>query len=179
MIRPLTIVLCLASGLAMADTVTLAPAGGFQFCIRNPSFCGPHAPANSTDMALLVRVNRQVNDGILPDPLSTPDRKRAENGNWRVVTPGGLGGCVEYTWTKYMLLAWGGVPQGAMRFAQVHAPGSDEDHAVLLVRVKGVEVVLDNLTPVIWPADLTKYEWLAVQDETNGLRWIKPDGVPK
>lgn len=182
MTRALTLAaigLCLASGLAMAGQVAPAPSGGFQFCIRNPSFCSTHAPANSSDMALIQLINRKVNDRILPDPLSTAERVRAENGNWRVVLPEGLGGCIEYTLTKYMLLAWGGIPVGAMRFAQVRAPGADENHAVLLVRVKGVEVVLDNLTPVIWPADLTHYEWIAVQDETNGMRWIKPEGAPK
>jgi predicted transglutaminase-like cysteine proteinase len=111
------------------------------------SFCtAPIASAaKPSDMAAIMRVNRQVNDAILPDPLATDAEKRAENGNWRVVMPGGVGGCVEYVQSKRFLLAWAGIPTGAMRMAQVRTKDG-ELHAVLLVRVGGQTVVLDNLT---------------------------------
>jgi predicted transglutaminase-like cysteine proteinase len=113
------------------------------------SFCTApsSAAAKLSDMAAIMRVNRQVNDAILPDPLATDAAKRAENGNWRVVMPGGVGGCVEFATTKRLLLAWAGIPTGAMRMAQVRTKDG-ELHAVLLVRVGGQTVVLDNL---LWP----------------------------
>jgi predicted transglutaminase-like cysteine proteinase len=149
-----------------------APAGALQFCIRNPSFCTSPtaAAAKLSDMAAIMRVNRQVNGAILPDPLATDAAKRAENGNWRVVMPGGVGGCVEFVQTKRALLAWAGIPTGAMRMAQVRTKDG-EFHAVLLVRVGGQTVVLDNLTPVIWPIDLARLDVVAVQD---GWGWVTP-----
>jgi predicted transglutaminase-like cysteine proteinase len=51
-------------------------------------------------------------------------------------------------------------------------------HMVLLVRIDNEVVVLDNLTPVIWPAGRADYDWLAVQDlsDVNPRQWVKPEG---
>jgi predicted transglutaminase-like cysteine proteinase len=166
--------------LLLAAALGTPPPGAIQFCVRNPSFCVAHqeVSAQASDMALLERINLLVNEGIQPDRLDTADGRREENRNWRVVAPGGVGGCVEYAQTKLLLLAWGGVPLNAMRLAQVHRNGdpADEAHAVLLVRINNVPVVLDNLTPAIRPAVLTGYEWLAVQD---GWQWTKPQQAPR
>ena len=125
-------------------------------------------------MAVLDRVNRSVNNQIVPVQARSDDEKRKANRDWRVALPGEGGNCVEYAWTKFMLLAWAGIPTGAMRFAQVRVPGSSDFHALLLVRVQNAEVALDNLTPAILPTDKLQYEWVAVQDPANGWQWIKP-----
>jgi predicted transglutaminase-like cysteine proteinase len=164
---------------AEADSVT-PPSGAVRFCISNPAYCEAHEPVSVpvSIMPTLQRINSAVNDGIVPGALDTDEQKRAEILNWRVVPFGGVGDCLEYAITKMNLLSYSGVPMGAMRLAQVRTPRR-ELHAVLLVRVKGIEVVLDNLTPVIWPTDSTAYEWVAVEDQTNGWAWGKPDGAPQ
>jgi predicted transglutaminase-like cysteine proteinase len=163
----LTLSALLLATTANAGTVT-PPSGALQFCLRNNSFCDPHPVTSAplTDMPTIMRVNRQVNDAILPDPLATDAAKRAENGNWRVVMPGGVGACVEYVQSKRFLLAWAGIPTGAMRMAQVRTKDG-ELHAVLLVRVGAQTVVLDNMTPVVWPIDLAGLDVVAVQDGWN------------
>lgn len=158
------------SGAGTQAEPTAAPAGATQFCLRNPSFCEPHTPVSApmSAMSVIQQVNREVNSQILPQTFSTDAEKRAENSNWRVVMPAGLGGCVEFVQTKRLLLAWAGIPMGAMRFAQVRSPTlSDQFHAVLLVRIGRVEVVLDNLSPAIWPVDLAKYQFVSIQDGWN------------
>src|SRR6185437_5810034 len=160
----LALLACLAAGTASAQSEgpsTTAPAGATQFCIRDPAFCAPRAIASvpASAMAVLERVNRSVNNQIVPVQARSDDEKREANRDWRVALPGEGGNCVEYAWTKYLLLAWEGIPTGAMRFAQVRVPGSSDFHALLLVRVQNAEVALDNLTPVIWPASKLQYEW--------------------
>ena len=176
----LALLACIAAGTASAapdeGVDTAAPAGAMAFCIRDPAFCQPReitsAPASA--MAVLERVNRSVNARIVPVEARSDEEKRQANRNWRVALPGEGGNCVEYAWTKYMLLAWEGIPAGAMRFAQVRVPGNADFHALLLVRIQNAEVALDNLTPIIWPVDKLQYAWVAVQDPANGWHWIKP-----
>jgi len=176
----LALLACLAAGAASAaqseEPSITAPAGANQFCLRNPAFCQPReiASAPASAMAVLERVNRSVNNQIVPVQARSDDEKREANRDWRVALPGEGGNCVEYAWTKFMLLAWEGIPTGAMRFAQVRVPGSSEFHALLLVRIQNTEVAMDNLTPIIWPADKLQYEWVAVQNPANGWQWIKP-----
>src|SRR5438067_4055339 len=133
------------------------PPGAVTFCLHNPSFCTAHdeVKAPLSALPLLARINALVNDSITPEALDTAEEKRAENRNWRVLAPEGLGSCADYAWTKYMLLAWSGVPMGAMRVAEVRLPGSQELHAVLLVRSEEDLLVLDNLTTAIRPAGQT------------------------
>lgn len=178
-------ILSAASVPALADTPAAAPNGWVRFCTQNASFCDRHDAASApiSMMPVLDRANRVVNDGVLPEALNTSDQRNAETRDWRVVVKGGIGACVEYSLTKEMLLSWAGIPEGAMRLAQVHRTqdAAGMFHMVLLVRVQGVEVVLDNLTPVIWPADKEQWDWIAVQDNTgaNSWAWVKPDGAPK
>jgi len=176
----------LLSGPAYADIQVAAPNGADKFCILSPSFCDERTIVSAplSDMSALKRINATVNVSILPEALDTALERRSETLDWRVVLPDMLGACVEYATTKEWLLAWEGVPEGAMRLAQVHNPRDPDPtmmHMVLLVRIDGGVVVLDNLTPVIWPADRTDYVWLAVQDlsDVNPRQWVKPVGAPQ
>src|SRR3954468_1815423 len=174
-------VLCCFLSAASAEPAAQPPPGAISFCLRNPSFCNGHGAATAPASALpaLNSINRRVNAGISPGRLDTPEQARAENRNWRVVAPEGEGDCNEYAWTKFMLLAWSGIPMGAMRVAEVRVPQTGALHVVLLVRTDEKLLVLDNLTPTIWPAGATNYEWLAIQDERARMQWIKPEGPPR
>jgi predicted transglutaminase-like cysteine proteinase len=176
--------LCYADS-AYADIQVAAPYGADRFCILSPSFCDERtiASAKLSDMSALKRINAAVNVSIVPEALDTALERRTETRDWRVVLPDMLGACVEYATTKEWLLAWEGVPEGAMRLAQVHNPRDPDPtmmHMVLLVRIDGGVVVLDNLTPVIRQANSTGYDWLAVQDlsDANPRQWVKPAGAP-
>jgi len=164
-----------------AEPAAEPPPGAISFCLRNPSFCNGQgaATAPASAMPALISINRRVNTGISPGRLDTPEQAREENRNWRVVAPQGEGDCNEYAWTKFMLLAWSGIPMGAMRVAEVRVPQTGDLHVVLLVRTQEKVLVLDNLTPTIWPTSATNYEWLAIQDERTRMQWIKPDGPPR
>jgi predicted transglutaminase-like cysteine proteinase len=177
--------LCYA-GSAYADIQVAAPYGADRFCILSPSFCDERTIASAplSDMSALKRINAAVNVSIVPEALDTALERRTETRDWRVVLPDMLGACVEYATTKEWLLAWEGVPEGAMRLAQVHNPRDPDPtmmHMVLLVRIDGGVVVLDNLTPVIRQANSTGYDWLAVQDlsDANPRQWVKPAGAPQ
>ena len=174
------------AGPAYADMPVASPYGADQFCILSPSFCDERTTVSAplSDMSILERINATVNVSIVPEALDTPRERRIETRDWRVVMPDMLGACVEYATTKEWLLAWGGVPEGAMRLAQVRSPRDSDPtmmHMVLLVRIDGGVVVLDNLTPVIRPADSAGYDWLAVQDlsDVNSRQWVKPKGAPQ
>lgn len=162
--------------LIFAAAIAVAPPhGAIRFCISNPAYCEAHDPVSApiSIMPLLQRINSAVNDGIVPGSINNADQARDESRNWRVVPFGGVGDCVEYALSKETVLSYLGVPMGAMQLAEVRTPRG-ELHAVLLVRVKGVEVVLDNLTPIIWPTESTQYDWIAVQDQTTGFGWATP-----
>jgi predicted transglutaminase-like cysteine proteinase len=90
--------------------------------------------------------------------------RRTATGAWSC--PAVSAACVEYVQSKRFLLAWAGIPTGAMRMAQVRTKDG-ELHAVLLVRVGAQTVVLDNMTPVVWPIDLAGLDVVAVQDGWN------------
>jgi predicted transglutaminase-like cysteine proteinase len=174
------------AGPTHADIPVAAPHGAERFCILSPSFCDQRMTVSAplSKMSTLERINATVNISILPEALDTPLERRTETRDWRVVLPDMLGACVEYATTKEWLLAWEGVPEGAMRLAQVHSPRDSDAttaHMVLLVRINNEVVVLDNLTPVIWPADNAGYDWLAVQDlsDVNPRQWVKPEGPPQ
>lgn len=169
----------------LAGSPMQAPAGSIAFCTRNPSFCDHHERA-SEPVAIMDRMgmwNARVNGNIVSFSLDGADARRQETQNWRTVMPGGIGDCVEYALTKYQLLAWSGVDQGAMEFAIVHRhqDALDMNHMVLLVRVARVWVVLDCLTNAILPADDTSFDWIEMSDHTaiNPWTWNKLDGAPQ
>jgi len=134
-----------------------------EFCTANPSFCESAKPESAPLSAheTIFDINRRVNDSVA----------QAERLPLRLTMPGGAGDCKAYAMTKYFLLAWSGIPAGAMRFAAVHTPGCDRNHFVLLVRIGGELFLLDNLTDVVWRAAEARYEWLAVQREDDRASW--------
>lgn len=109
---------------ASAEIPTAAPAGWIRFCMSNPWFCQQHGRATVLDgqeaRTILQTVNQAINTDIVPAPLNTPDARRAETRNWRVVMPGDPGDCVEYALFKEAFLIWAGIPREALTLAVVH-----------------------------------------------------------
>jgi len=182
MIRPIILAaaLCAMAIPAFAGEPIAPPPGWVRFCTNNPSFCDRHDPVSvpASALAAIGTVNHQVNDGILPEKLDTPEQRSDETRDWRVVMNGGLGACVEYSLSKELILSYLGIPPGAMRLAVVHRAqdAPTMNHMVLLVRVAGTDMVLDSLTPAIWRVDQEQWDSIIEQDNTgpNGLAWVKP-----
>jgi len=169
--KPATFIATIFLATAAYAGPVVPPPGAVQFCVRNNSYCVSHPPASASlsDRQTIIAINDKVNKSILPDPLATDEAKRAENRNWRTVMPGGVGACNEYALTKEQLLAWAGIPMGAMQITEVRIPETGELHMVLLVRIGGALNVLDNRTPAIFGPEETRYEFLAKQD---GWGWV-------
>jgi predicted transglutaminase-like cysteine proteinase len=139
-----------------------------------PALCGYEEPASVpvSMRARVLAVNAMVNDR----EVGLADRDNVALGgaadHWDILGPDGAGDCEDIALTKYDLLAWE-IPRGAMRLARVHAdwsPGK-EDHIVLLVRIGGVDFVLDNRTPIVWPIDSVSYRLIAISAPGDPLNW--------
>jgi len=76
---------------------------------------------------------------------------------------GAAGDCEDFALTKMQALRAAGVPAGAMSMAVVRTPRG-EGHAVLVVRVRGARLVLDNARGDIQRLEDTGYRVVWVQD---------------
>jgi predicted transglutaminase-like cysteine proteinase len=68
-----------------------------------------------------------------------------------------------------------GFPANAVRLAVVKTP-SGIGHLVLVVSTNKGNLVLDNLSEMVMPWHLTKYQWLKIQSSRDARFWfeIKP-----
>jgi predicted transglutaminase-like cysteine proteinase len=154
---------------------TLPPTQAVSFCQRTPALCLPSIPDDvpAARRGDVIAVNLQVNRAVFYR-AETTDR-------WDLAVPGAGGDCEDYALTKMYLLLWRGIPRGAMRIAVVHADGmpTRRNHAVLLVRIGGTEYVLDNATPIMWPADADGYTWLSTEREGLPMVWDTLTEAPR
>lgn len=132
----------------IATSGSATPPLGLQiFCLRTPSFCSGAAAELKLDaatQAMLSSVNRSVNASIQPQV------RRAQT--WQLGAS--AGDCKDYAMNKRAALIARGVPAGALRLA-VGFTSRGEGHAVLVVRTNQGDLVLDNLTSEIMPANRT------------------------
>lgn len=148
----------------------LAPFAFVDFCHRNPARCNSNEGSHWIELddvrsKQLNLVNRMVNHSVapLPDPWGTelPWQDDAT-----------VGRCVDYALTKRSLLMDLGWPADALLLAAVTLP-SGEAHAVLLVKTKREDIVLDNLVEEINRWDALPYSWQSMMSSTNPLYWQK------
>lgn len=153
---------------------SLPPMGHSRFCLRYTNDCAVHGiDFRRRNIALsLVRalelnsVNRAVNRAIIPT-LTDGDGSTEE---WQISPR--TGDCKSYAITKRHELLAHGWPSRALLLAEVVIP-SGEHHLVLIVRVKGADLVLDNLTMEIRSVEITstEYRWLRVESPQNPRFW--------
>jgi predicted transglutaminase-like cysteine proteinase len=105
-------------------------------------------------------VNRAINLAIRPTTdlvqWGTPDRWSAPLATFTT----GRGDCEDYAIAKYVALQAAGVAEDDMRLVIIRELGAEEAHAVLLVRLEGRWVVLDN-------------RWLTLVDD-SAMRRVVP-----
>lgn len=156
------------------DIPTLAPLAFTRFCLRYPDECRTGEPSTGIDKALsrqdplnradLAEVNRTVNRTIAPRRYVGA----AAFDSWTVAPK--AGDCNDYAITKRSLLRQKGWPLERLLLAEVQTP-SGEHHLVLVVRLDGEDVVLDNLSGSIRNWSQTPYRWVRIQSAGSGQIW--------
>ena len=148
----------------------LPPLGYTKFCLRYPNDCKISKMDFRRRNILLTAerwnelnlINRQINNAIVPRPAE----------EW-LLAPS-TGDCKNYAITKRHELLQRGWPSRALLLSEV-ALASGEHHLVLVVRVKGADLVLDNLNDDIRSVWVTvgEYSWVRIQVPQNPNFWNK------
>lgn len=152
----------------------LAPIAHTRFCLQYPADCADQSvdfrhrnvPWSEERWIELNAVNRAVNREIIPD--RNPGGVSTEH--WQVSPR--TGECHDYAVTKrHKLLArrW---PASSVLLSEVVVP-SGECHLLLLVRMAGVDLVLDNLSDDIRLVGQTPYRWVQVESPHDPKDWFK------
>jgi predicted transglutaminase-like cysteine proteinase len=150
----------------------LAPMAHTRFCLQYHDDCEAQgADFRRRNIALtaerwneLTTVNRDVNREI------TPQRNLGGvlTERWLVAPP--TVECHDYAVTKRHELLARGWPARSLLLSEV-VTASGEHHLVLLVRMKDVDLVLDNLNASVRPVALTNYQWVRVESPRNPKFW--------
>ena len=155
----------------MESGPTLAPFQHVRFCIKYPRDCQVSSgqslavDLNASTLELLTRVNREVNNAIVP-------RKKSYGANiedrWTISPTSG--DCNDYAVTKRRKLIESGIPASALRLSVTKTPAG-EGHLVLVVTTNKADLVLDNLVDAIKPWQNTNYQWIKIQSSTSPRLW--------
>jgi predicted transglutaminase-like cysteine proteinase len=151
---------------------TLAPFQHVRFCIRYPADCkSDPSEAQRIDLSaetaeLLKSVNRSVNTSIAPT-LKSYGRDLQDG--WTIAPS--TGDCNDYAVTKRHMLLESGLPSRALRLSVVKTP-SGMGHLILVVATTRGDIVMDNLTELIRPWQMTGYLWLKIQSASDAKYWF-------
>jgi predicted transglutaminase-like cysteine proteinase len=153
------------------ETPTLPPMAYTLFCLRyedecrtGPQFRGGLVRLTAERLAVLKQINQTVNRSIIP--ASTELGSGLEN--W-LINPD-RGDCNDYAVTKRHELLDRGWPSGALLLSEV-VTNWGKHHLILVVRTRGGDLVLDNLTPVIRPWARVPYRWVRIQMPNHARLW--------
>ena len=154
---------------------TSQPIGHYNYCLDNPSDC---MSIKASPLALrltnekwrqMMEVNNYANKAVTP----VTDRelyKKEEH--WTL--PEKYGDCEDYVLLKRQLLIDKGWPISSL-LVTVVKQSSGEGHAVLTVRTKNSDYILDNLRGKILPWNRTEYRYLKRQSTLHSGRWTDID----
>jgi predicted transglutaminase-like cysteine proteinase len=151
----------------------LAPMAHMWFCVQFHEECEVHGiDFRRRNIALtrkrwneLDTVNREVNRDIFPQP----SKGGLPTEEWLVSPP--TGNCNAYAVTKRHKLLVLGWPSRALLLAEV-LTRSGQQHLVLVVRMKDINFVLDNLNESIWPIESAGYRWERIESPQNPKFWL-------
>jgi predicted transglutaminase-like cysteine proteinase len=152
--------------------LTSQPIGHFEFCQVNTAECriksiGAQAlTAGPKTMGLVETVNAQVNAAILPQ---TDKDVYGKDEVWAY--PRVAGDCEDYVLLKRKILINKGISPANLLITVVRKPDG-EGHAVLSVRTKRGDYILDNLNDQILPWDATGYRFLKRQSSEHTGHWV-------
>jgi len=152
----------------------LAPMQHVRFCLRYQDDCAVHGvDFRRRHMVLteerwseLTAINRAVNRYIAPQLDFSPPALA----EWHILPA--AGDCADYAVTKRHMLLSLGWPSRSLLLSEVIVP-SGEHHLVLVVRMKDVDLVLDNLSENIRPLPLMlhQYQWVRMESPFNPKFW--------
>lgn len=155
---------------------TVAPIGHRTFCLAEPQECVPEGqvPAEPVvlDPAMIRRVaeiNTSVNTGV--KPISDMKHFGVEE-RWGY--PEGQGDCEDYALLKRRLLHQAGVSLGDLLITVVRKRNG-EGHAVLTLRTRQGDFILDNLDWRVRVWRETPYTYLKRQISTDPAAWVSID----
>lgn len=152
---------------------TFTPTGWAEFCARYKGDCEKsrgrlgEIVSSDTNVALIDRVNKQVNHAI--KPLSDADHWR-EIDRWDYAEDGS-GDCEDYALVKRKLLLAAGFPQSALLMTVVRDENMD-GHAVLTVRTDRGDLVLDNMSDQLRLWFRTPYRFVKIQSQQDPNHWV-------
>jgi predicted transglutaminase-like cysteine proteinase len=152
--------------------------GWLTFCEAQPVECSPKllrpARVSLTSRAWdqLTTINRTINRAITP--VADDEHYgiyRMGIRNWWTYPDDGKGNCNDYVLLKRKLLVEAGWPQSALPLTVVRTP-SGEGHLVLMIKSDHGDLILDNLRDDILSWDLTGYEFIKRQADTDHNLWV-------
>ena len=151
---------------------TLAPFAFTQFCLRYAQECKPRKvifrggrlALTSSRLKDLHSVNRAVNSTIIAER----NFEGLAGEKWVINPP--RGDCNDYAVTKRHALMKLGWPARALLLSEVITSWG-EHHLVLVVRTRGGDLVLDNLSHSVVSWTRKPYKWVRIQTPENPRFW--------
>jgi predicted transglutaminase-like cysteine proteinase len=117
-------------------------------------------------LALIGHINRAINFEIKPvAPSDWLSPLEAINGN---------GDCKAYSIAKYFALLEAGIAADHLRLVIVHARGQPGNHMVVAALWQDHWFILDNLTLMLVPDDVSEYVPLLVLDDKGMRSYVAP-----
>jgi len=162
-----------ASGNMAVGGLTSQPIGHYEFCKTYVNECTTrtidHGPAVLSEelWAAVRRINTGVNEAVRP--VSDLDLYGKDE-IWAYPDQG-MGDCEDYVLEKRRQLVKAGFSLADLLITVVRKP-DDEGHAVLTLRTRQGDFILDNLRDDIRLWVDTGYRYLKRQSSTHSGRWI-------
>jgi predicted transglutaminase-like cysteine proteinase len=161
-----------ASSSMQTGALTSQPIGHFEFCkvltpeCRIKSAGVPPLIGGQRTMALIESVNLQVNRSIQPQ---TDLDIYGKDEVWAY--PKGAGDCEDYVLLKRKILINRGISPANLLITVVRKQDG-EGHAVLTVRTRKGDFILDNLEDAMRPWQATGYKYLKRQSSEHTGHWV-------
>ncbi len=177
------LLLCFFSGTASAAAATSSfmpvggptkqPFGHFAYCREQPADCVPLSGADDAGPAdltvklakMVADVNGAVNTGIKP---ASDQELYGREERW--VLPTTAGDCEDYALLKRARLHAAGIPMSDLLMTVVRKQDGT-GHAVLTLRTRQGDFVLDNLDWRVLPWRQTPYAYLKRQSPHDPSSW--------
>ena len=162
----------LAASSMQTGELTSQPIGHFEFCrvltqeCRIKSIGVPPLTAGQRTMAMIESINIQVNHAIRPE---TDLEIFGKDEVWAY--PKGAGDCEDYVLLKRKILMNRGISPANLLITVVRKPDG-EGHAVLTLRTRKGDYILDNLEDEMLPWEATEYRYLKRQSSEHTGHWV-------